>query len=196
VKPANIMLCNRGGIPDFVKVLDFGLVKDLVHGDNKLSQSTTFVGTPLYLAPELVANRSTIDARADLYAVGAVGYFLLTGTPVFTGKTTVEVCAKHLSLAPEPPSVRLGQPIPADLEALILACLQKDPARRPASAAELVERLRKLDVVPWDTSQALAWWAAKGLKVTEQLRAERRTQMNETQGLTLEIDRRRRVQPR
>lgn len=196
VKPANIMLCNRGGIPDFVKVLDFGLVKDLVHGDSQLSQSTTFVGTPLYLAPELVANRGTIDARADLYAVGAVGYFLLTGTPVFTGKTTVEICAKHLSLAPEPPSVRLGQPIPADLEALILACLQKDPARRPASAAELVERLRKLDVVPWDSSQALDWWAAKGLKVTEQLRAERRTQMNETQGLTLEIDRRRRVQPR
>jgi serine/threonine-protein kinase len=192
VKPANIMLCNRGGIPDFVKVLDFGLVKDLVHGDNKLSQSTTFVGTPLYLAPELVANRSTIDARADLYALGAVGYFLLTGTPVFTGKTTVEVCAKHLSLAPESPSARLGQPIPADLEALILDCLQKDPARRPASAAELVERLRKLEVVPWEAAQALAWWAAKGTRLMNKLNTERRTRMNETHGLTLEIDRRQR----
>lgn len=192
VKPANIMLCNRGGIPDFVKVLDFGLVKDLIHGDSKLSQSTTFVGTPLYLAPELVANRTHIDARADLYAVGAVGYFLLTGTPVFTGKTTVEVCAKHLSLAPESPSTRLGQPIPADLEALILDCLQKDPARRPASAAELVERLRKLDVVPWETAHALAWWAAKGTNLMNKLNAERRTRMNETHGLTLEIDRRQR----
>jgi CHASE1-domain containing sensor protein len=188
VKPANIMLCNRGGILDFVKVLDFGLVKDLVHGDNKLSQSTTFVGTPLYLAPELVANRS-IDARADLYAVGAVAYFLLTGTPVFTGKTTVEVCAKHLSLAPESPSVRLGHPIPADLEALILECLQKDPAHRPASAAALVERLRKLNVVAWEASQALVWWAAIGNKLKDRLNAERRTRMNETHGLTLEIDR-------
>jgi CHASE1-domain containing sensor protein len=196
VKPANIMLCNRGGIPDFVKVLDFGLVKDLVHEDNKLSQSTTFVGTPLYLAPELVANRGPIDARVDLYALGAVGYFLLTGSPVFTGKTTVEVCAKHLSLAPESPSFRLGQPIPADLEALILECLQKDPARRPASAAELVERLRKLDVVVWQAPQALAWWDAKGTKLKDQLSAERRARMNETHGLTLEIDRRHRSQPR
>jgi serine/threonine-protein kinase len=195
IKPANIMLCNRGGIPDFIKVLDFGLVKDLVNGETGLSQSTTFVGTPLYLAPELVANRSHIDARADLYAVGAVAYFLLTGTPVFTGKTTVEVCAKHISLPPEAPSVRLGQPIAADLEALVLECLQKDPARRPASAAAMVERLRSLNVALWETSQALAWWAAKGTSLKDRLSAERRARMNETQGLTLEIEHRPRTRP-
>ena len=101
-----------------------------------------------------------MDARADLYALGAVGYWLLTGTHVFDGKTMVEVCAHHLHSIPEPPSDRLGAPVPADLEALLLACLAKKPADRPASAHLLRERLRACaGAGRWTNARAAEWWA-------------------------------------
>jgi len=196
VKPSNIMLCNRGGIPDFVKVLDFGLAKDLTgRKDPRLSQSVTLVGTPLYVAPELVLNQTTIDGRVDLYAVGAVAYFLLTGTPVFSGNTTFEVCAKHLSVTPDAPSQRLGKTLPPELEALVMQCLAKEPGSRPASAEELGESLRKLTIGTWDLSRAKAWWQGTGLAIERGVRAARAGATVTSHERTLEIDRRRPAKP-
>jgi hypothetical protein len=143
VKPANVFLCERGGVPLVAKVLDFGLVKRLetTEAPSALSVATTVLGTPLYMAPEAITNPDEIDPRSDLYAVGAVGYFMLTGRPVFEAATSVEVFAHHLHTPPERPSKRLGEPIADDLEELVLACLEKDPRNRPESATELAQRL-------------------------------------------------------
>jgi len=142
VKPGNIMLCQRGGMYDVVKLLDFGLVKAVdAKGDVGLTSASTITGTPLYLSPEAVTNAEAVDARSDLYSVGAVGYFLLTGTTVFTGSSVTEICRKHVDILPEPPSRRLGREIDADLEAIIMRCLAKNPCERPQTAEELGEAL-------------------------------------------------------
>ena len=143
------------------------------------------------MAPELVTGQTEIDGRVDLYAVGAVAYFLLTGTPVFTGATTFEVCAKHLSAAPEPPSERLGRPLPAALEALVMQCLAKTAAGRPANAEALAEALRKLEVGTWDLVRARAWWAARGEVLAQRVRQAREEAGSEPRERTLEIDRKR-----
>jgi eukaryotic-like serine/threonine-protein kinase len=160
IKPANLMLCLRGRVPDFVKVLDFGLVKE--HTDEVgmgLSRAGALLGTPAYLAPEAILEPSKIDARADLYALGAVGYYLLVGAPVFEGASMIEVCVKHLSSAPVPPSERTSLPVPASLERLILRCLAKDPSARPASAAEMIVALEELDDLgDWSVKDAGDWW--------------------------------------
>jgi serine/threonine-protein kinase len=168
VKPANIILCERRGVPDTAKVVDFGLVKDLTQlGRAKLTLSTTstIVGTPLYLAPEAIVAPETIDARADIYALGAVGYFLLTGRPVFQGASLLEVAAQHLHQVPVPPSERSDQVIPTALEMLLLACLEKDPERRPQSAEEVATRLAAVPVAAWGAAQANAWWHEHGAAV-------------------------------
>ena len=161
IKPGNIILCERGGVSDVVKVVDFGLVKDL-EADPGTTHDDAIVGTPLYLAPEAI--RSPVaDARADLYSVGAVAYFLLTGQHVFLGRTVIEICGHHLHTAPTPPSERLGRPLPAALEAWVLACLEKDPARRPASAAEAAARLERCGLSgEWTPAEARDWWVEKG----------------------------------
>ncbi|HEY1600438.1 MAG TPA: serine/threonine protein kinase, partial [Pirellulales bacterium] len=138
IKPANVMLTERGGICDFVKVLDFGLVKALEgQPDGSLTAEGVFTGTPLYMSPETIQGSEHVDARTDLYAVGAIGYFLLTGTPLFNGANVLEILHKHVTMAPEPPSLRMRRPVSAQLEALILKCLAKNPKDRPQSAAEL-----------------------------------------------------------
>jgi eukaryotic-like serine/threonine-protein kinase len=101
------------------------------------------VGTPLYLSPEAIVAPETVDARSDLYGLGALAYFLLRGAPVFHGRSVVEVCSHHLHTAPEPLSALLGDTIPAELERIVLDCLAKDPAARPPSAADLQERLER-----------------------------------------------------
>lgn len=167
VKPANIMVVDRGGISDLVKVVDFGLVKDVGHearggakSEPALSNTNAITGTPLYLSPETVTAPDTVDARTDLYALGAVGYWLLTGTHVFGGKSILEVCAHHLHTAPEPPSSRLGAAVAPDLEALLLACLAKRPEDRPASAHVLRERLRACAAAGrWTNARGAEWWA-------------------------------------
>jgi serine/threonine-protein kinase len=160
VKPENIILCERGGIPDVAKVLDFGLVRDLEPAPGpRLTQANVVQGTPLYLSPEAIRAPDAVDARSDIYGLGAVGYYLLTGTHVFGGATAVEVCSHHLHSPPQPPSERLGRPVPAGLERLLLGCLEKDPARRPGSAAELRDALRDLDDVGrWSEGDAREWW--------------------------------------
>jgi eukaryotic-like serine/threonine-protein kinase len=160
VKPANILLCRRGGRADVVKLVDFGLVKDIGHEQAPaLSRAHTLAGTPLYIAPESINDPDGVDHRVDIYAIGAVGYFLLTGSPPFEGKGVVEICSHHLHTAPVPPSKRVDTAIPAELEQLLLACLAKKPADRPQSARQLRELLsrsgRELD---WTEADAEGWW--------------------------------------
>jgi serine/threonine-protein kinase len=133
VKPENVMLCQRGGVPDFVKVLDFGLVKEIGAGEAaKITAESTIAGTPLYLAPEAVLAPHTVGPAVDVYAVGCVAYFLLTGRPPFDASNLVEICAAHVLAVPEPPS-RYTPGVSKELDELILRCLEKDPERRPST---------------------------------------------------------------
>ena len=167
IKPANIFLTQQGGVHDVAKVLDFGLVKQVSESDGKestltaLSHANSFTGTPMYMAPEAITTPDKVDARIDLYSLGAVGYFLLTGHDVFTGRTVVEVCSHHLHSMPVLPSVRLGKPVPKDIEELILACLEKDPAQRPQDARALQAALRSCkDSRSWSDEEARRWFEA------------------------------------
>jgi serine/threonine-protein kinase len=145
---------------DFLKVLDFGLVKSLlapVDTVTDLSQGA-ITGTPAYMAPEMVEARANIDGRADLYALGCVAYWLLTGSSVFpNAASAVATMLAHVQEPPQPPSAHV--PVPADLEAAILRCLEKDPGRRPQSAMELDAQLAACKDAPeWDRSRAADWW--------------------------------------
>lgn len=159
IKPANILLCERGGIPDFVKVVDFGLVKDLGDLRPALSSSNLVVGTPDYLPPEALLHPDQVDGRADLYQLGAVGYFLLTGGPVFQGGSVIEICAHHLHTTPARPSERIGESLPEEIENLVLRCIAKDPGERPESARQLEILLEACAASsPWLLTSARAWW--------------------------------------
>jgi hypothetical protein len=159
VKPANIFLTSRAGIPDFVKVLDFGLVKAADAEGARLTQPNVAMGTPYYMSPEAVERPDSVTALSDVYAVGAVGYYLLTGGPVFTGRSVMDVCMKHVRDAPEPPSKRPGCLVSPSVEAVILRCLAKDPAARPPSARDLMEQLARCEPSqPWTRADAEAWW--------------------------------------
>jgi serine/threonine-protein kinase len=161
IKPANIFLTEQGGMPDVAKVLDFGLVKQLGPSDGEhadVTRENSVTGTPLYMAPEALTAPATIDGRADLYALGAVGYFLVTGQDVFTGSSTIEIFGKHLHAAPVPPSERSGQSVPSDLEQLIMRCLEKEPARRPTNARMLQRGLKACrDAGSWSEEEARRW---------------------------------------
>jgi serine/threonine-protein kinase len=138
------MLCTRGHVRDFVKVLDFGLVKDVAsEADVKLTSDKAIAGTPLYLAPECIVAPEAVGPAADTYALGCVAYFLLTGRPPFDGQHLVEVCVGHLHGVVEAPSARAPRPISSELDALVLRCLAKKPEDRPLMA-ELSERLARL----------------------------------------------------
>jgi eukaryotic-like serine/threonine-protein kinase len=160
VKPANILLCERAGSSDVVKLLDFGLVKDIrPNADPSLTHADTITGTPLYLAPETITDPASVDHRVDIYALGAVGYCLVTGVPPFQGRTTVEVCGHHLHSIPAAPSERLGSPLPGDLDALLLSCLAKRREDRPGSARHLQARLRECARhAPWSNDDAHPFW--------------------------------------
>ena len=164
IKPANIHLGRLGLREDWVKVLDFGLVKSVAAGDGTDSLGTAAgitPGTPAYMAPEM-ALHETVDGRADLYALGCVAYFLLTGRQVFEAATAFQMIAKHLHEAPIPPSFHAPAPIAPALERLVLACLAKAPEDRPAAAAELGRQLQALAIEPWTQEQARRWWAERG----------------------------------
>jgi eukaryotic-like serine/threonine-protein kinase len=167
IKPQNIMITGHIGAFDLVKVLDFGLVKNLRRAPENESAATDepASGTPLYMAPEAITNPDRIDARTDLYALAAVGYFMLTGTTVFAGSSVAETCAAHLYSVPVPPSERIGRPLPADLERLLLQGLAKAPSDRPASAAAFRESLLACDVPPWTDDDARSWWRAHGQRL-------------------------------
>ena len=160
IKPANIMTCRQGGMHDVVKVVDFGLAK--AFSPHAGTDQRNIVGTPHYMAPETIREGATVDARADLYALGAVAYELLVGEPVFDSDSPSDVLRAHLKLTPVPPSLRSSEPIPPALEALVLSCLAKDPSMRPASARALQNALVRLqpEVGFWTEERARAWWAS------------------------------------
>jgi hypothetical protein len=166
IKPANILLCERGGFPDIAKVLDFGLVREISgSSDSRLTADNVLHGTPQYLAPEAIRNSDSIDARSDLYALGAVGYFLLTGTTVFSGRGALEIIHHHLQTPPEPLSKRLGRELPPKLEALILRTLSKDPDERPESARAFADALHACDdVTPWNEVDAQRFWRERATR--------------------------------
>jgi len=164
IKPANIVTSRVGGVWDFIKVLDFGLVKleGPRHGEDsaRLTNDGNVSGTPGFIAPEVVLGTET-DHRVDIYALGCVAYWLSTGKLVFEGPTPIKVMSDHIHTPPPSPSSRAPSPLPPELEALILACLAKEPALRPASAAEVQARLRAVPLeTPWTSDRADAWWAA------------------------------------
>ena len=162
IKPANVYVCRHGRKLDFIKVLDFGLVK---HGaerggnDEHATLDNLAGGTPSFMSPEQALGDRNIDGRSDLYAVGCVAYWLLTGTTVFEGQTPMETIVKHVHQEPEAPSRRCAQPIPPELETIILDCLAKRPEARPQTADELLARF---DAVPlttaWTTARSREWW--------------------------------------
>ena len=160
VKPANIMVCRRGGLYDVSKMVDFGLVKNVrSSAEPEVTQAGVVTGTPYYLSPEAIRAADSIDARSDLYAVGAVAYFLVTGKRVFGKGSVIEILGDHLGKAPPAPSERLGRVVTPDLEALILKCLEKKPEARPQSAAELSVGLSQCkDAGTWRQRDAVAWW--------------------------------------
>ncbi|MBL8219434.1 MAG: serine/threonine protein kinase [Bryobacterales bacterium] len=158
IKPTNIFLCRMGDELDFVKVLDFGLVKLLDH-DIQLTRDDSTLGTPAYMAPELALGSESIDGRADLYSLGCVAYWLLTGNLVFEEKGPTATMMAHLNKPPLPPSQRIELPIPPQFENVILTCLSKQPEERPASAEALHQALEECDVRPsWSRQAASAWW--------------------------------------
>jgi eukaryotic-like serine/threonine-protein kinase len=162
IKPANIFTCRRGREDDFVKVLDFGLVKETARPvDVHLTAEGTTTGTPAFMAPEAVYGADRVDARSDLYAVGCIAYWLVTGKLVFEGDTPIRTLLGHLNEAPARPSTRTSQPLPPRFEQVIMECLEKDPAKRPSSAEVLHQRLdESLEGMPrWTVREAREWWA-------------------------------------
>jgi serine/threonine-protein kinase len=165
VKPANLYACRYGREVDFMKVLDFGLVKtrepDGPVGSSRPGRQVAG-GTPAFMSPEQVLGDEAIDARTDIYALGCVAYWLLTGQPVFTGTTPMDTMMKQVSVEPEPPSKRTAQPIPPELEAIVMRCLAKESAHRPQSADELRELLEAVPLRDrWTEERAQDWWNSR-----------------------------------
>jgi eukaryotic-like serine/threonine-protein kinase len=196
IKPANVILLPREGEPELAKVVDFGLVKDVQgspaeatradgHGQPRREvdaaagapdddDANVITGTPLYLSPEAIREPGAVQPSSDIYALGAVGWFLLVGRPVFQGRSLVEVCSKHLHAVPPRPSQVLERALPADLEDLLLACLAKQPEQRPAGARDLRRRLQACSVAgQWTAEQAERWWALRSQRPATTTRAPR-----------------------
>jgi serine/threonine-protein kinase len=163
IKPENIMICRRGGGYDVVKILDFGLVKNVATAHSRdLTRSLRILGTPLYMAPERLRNPADVDARADVYAVGAVGFFLLTGRKVFESADDLELTSKVLNEEPPRLAAAAPGPVPMELDLLVQACLEKRREDRPQRIADLVEALDALaQEHRWSQRDAEVWWAAK-----------------------------------
>jgi tRNA A-37 threonylcarbamoyl transferase component Bud32 len=161
LKPSNVFLTERGGIYDFVKVLDFGLAKQVsADGAAAVTKTGVVFGTPRYIAPESAYGEVDVDARADLYNVGAIAYWMLTGQPPFSGDSPVRLIIDHIKTAPTPPSELSELPIHPELEAIVLKCLEKDPADRYQSATEVVAALRSIGFdEPWSQERAEQWWS-------------------------------------
>jgi serine/threonine-protein kinase len=178
IKPANIILCERGGVPDVAKVVDFGLVREITRDSSASAQ--VVMGTPHYLAPEAITDPDTLGPAVDIYSLGAVGFYLLTGRHVFDGKTSVQVCLQQVTdPAPRPTEVAKVH-VPRELEDQIMKCLSKSPSARPSAAAlsEALEALPKPR--DWDPKEAQRWW--REFKTAETAPA------SDAQTLTITID--------
>lgn len=174
VKPANIMLNRRGGECDVVKVLDFGLVRSL-EDDSSNEAGKGMTGTPMYMSPEAIQSPKSVDVRSDIYSLGAVGYFLLTGHSLFQATSLGELFQHHIDSTPLPPSKRMQMDVDPQLEAAIMACLEKNRANRPQTAKDLAI---KLELVPkvddWCREKAEAWW----LQHEREAKSERATNLS------------------
>jgi eukaryotic-like serine/threonine-protein kinase len=163
VKPDNVLVCRRGHAPDLVKVVDFGLATPAARGAEDPDERV--IGTPHYMAPEAVLAPYRVDARTDVYAVGALAYFLLTGTHLFDGAIDA-VLAQQVHSIPERPSSRLGAEVPAGLERIVLRCLAKAPGERPQTAAELRVLFEAEAALGWDRAASARWWEANDVAVS------------------------------
>jgi hypothetical protein len=160
LKPQNIMACRRGGKADVVKVLDFGLAKR-THATESLALTASgmLAGTPLYIAPERLRDPSSANPRTDIYSLGAVGFFLLTGREVFLGDSVADLLFQVMNAEPPRPSTLQGS-VPAQLDQLVVDCLAKDPQRRPGNVSEILQVLRGIeDLDPWGQAEAQRWWS-------------------------------------
>jgi serine/threonine-protein kinase len=161
IKPANIHLCRMGLEHDFVKVLDFGIVKSrqpAAEGRPFATAADRIIGTPAFMPPEM-ATGGAVDGRTDLYGVGCLGYWLLTGRLVFSGETASEILAQHVNAVPVPPSIHSPFPVEVSLDDIILECLAKDLERRPPDALDAARRFAACDVGdPWTEEHAERWW--------------------------------------
>jgi serine/threonine-protein kinase len=162
IKPANIFACRMGVDVDFVKVLDFGLVKHEHRptAPTWLTSGHVTIGTPAYMAPEVILGEATLDRRVDIYALGCVAYFLLTGEQVFAAPSPMKLLMQHVTATPVPPSERSPHPIPPALEKMVMACLNKNPEKRPASIDDLLRMIATTEANRWEQSAARLWWDA------------------------------------
>ena len=158
IKPGNIVVCERAGIYDVAKLLDFGLVKSLEHSDERLTMEGFVQGTPAFMSPEQAAGSAGTDGRADIYSLGAVAYFLLTGRPPFTNRTAMQIMAAHMYEHPAPVSAHRSEIEPA-LETAVMRCLAKAPDDRFPDAESLAQALFACDGSGrWTQNDAAAWW--------------------------------------
>src|SRR6185436_20771377 len=162
IKPSNVLVCQRGGVNDVAKLLDFGLVQDIrprQPGEaDRLTMQGAVLGSPPFISPEQARGNQPVDERTDIYGLGGLAYFLVTGRPPFERDSALEMMAAHLHEKPTPPR-ELRPDVPRDLNDVILRCLAKKPAERYQSVAELDRALADCDAVrDWDADQAGAWW--------------------------------------
>jgi len=164
IKPANVYLCERGGVPDCVKVLDFGLVRLYRNRDgeqNRLTGEQDIVGTPWFMSPESIKNPALSDPRSDIYAVGALAYFLLTREYVFNAESVLDIYEQQITQTPKPLRERNSTPVSPELEQTVLRCLQRDVKLRPQTIGELRSLLDDCPLTEtWGPPERAAWWAS------------------------------------
>ena len=157
VTPGNIFVCKVGVEYDFIKVFDFGIAKD-VKKSGRITREGASVGTPDFMAPEIVMAEEKIDNRVDIYGIGCTAYFALTGSPVFPAETPGGAAVAHVLSPPVPPSQRTEKPIPSELEQIILLCLAKEPEDRIQTVGELRDLLKSITIPEWTQQDAATWW--------------------------------------
>jgi eukaryotic-like serine/threonine-protein kinase len=176
IKPANLLVCARGGVADTLKVLDFGVAHVMRAARIRVGNEKVLIGTPEYMAPEVLESTGQASPQTDLYAVGAVGYFLLTGRPPFEAETTQELCLAHLTATPQTPSRVLGQAVDPVLERAVMLCLSKRRQARPTSAEALGAMLSRSELaLSWSGANAESWWASHAAEVEIGLGSESRS---------------------
>jgi serine/threonine-protein kinase len=159
IKPANIYACRQGVEHDFVKVLDFGLARFASTESTRMSMNNLTSGTPAYMPPEIAFGSSEVDSRADIYALGCVAYWLVTGKLVFEADSPLAMAFHHVNTVPTAPSRRTEVEIPSELDRLIMDCLEKDPNRRPSSVRVVARRLQAISGLElWSRDRADRWW--------------------------------------
>jgi len=177
VKPSNIHLCERGRVYDTAKLLDFGLVKEVENSAPDVTQEHVILGTPAYLAPEVIRNAAASSTSQDLYALGCAAYYMLAGLAPFFAPLPMDVYLQHLQEPPRPFSKR-GVKVPRKLEALIFACLEKKPENRPHSADDVRRELLDLRIKPWTDDDAFRWWQVNDMVASKRDPSSGRTANN------------------